>query len=213
MSSATTTDYMFANCSNLSTIYTMPYTDWEIDYPNITSSDSMFSGSNNLPNYNDEQTNIGKANNTKGGYFTRFVKLYAKVDGDNIYLTNEPKEGTIDEPKDGYTLVTDTQNLCRYKNVIIELYHDAFILPSDCGDMFARCTNTTFNDMTKWDTADVYDASGMFANCGNLTNLNVSSWDMHNLGVVVSMFNNCSNLESVLAAENTNWFSYRGANY
>ena len=115
--------------------------------------------------------------------------IYYKIDGQNVYCTNEQK--------DGYTLHQDGISSFNDKNVIIELYNDKFILPENSPFLFYGCTNSTFNDMDKWDTSNVTSMYGLFQNCFSLSSLDFSNWDTSNVTTMNSMFTDCYSLTSL----------------
>lgn len=80
------------------------------------------------------------------------ANVYYKIDDSKCYYTNENKEG--------YILRTDAAQVTYDVQIIIELYNDKFILPENSSYLFYRCTNTTFNDIDKWDTSNVTDNKG-----------------------------------------------------
>ena len=148
------------------------------------------------------------------------AEVYYKIDGDNIYYTNENKTG--------YTLRTASSDVTTNKTVIIELYNDKFVFPVDSSKLFWKANNETFNDMDKWDTSEctnmytlfyvcdkltslylikfntsnVTVMDGMFYGCERLTSLDVSSFDTSSVTSAISMFYGCSRVHRIYASDN-----------
>jgi len=115
------------------------------------------------------------------------ASIYYKKSGDNLYYTNENKTGYylyVPYNLDDSGSATEFNALKKYcpsykRNVIIELYNNKFILPSDSRWLFFYSTNTEFNDMDKWDFSEVRKMNGFFSN-SNLRTFdvsNLSNWD------------------------------------
>lgn len=107
-----------------------------------------------------------------------------------IYITNRPNG--IDYSS-GWPTSVDLSG----SKVIIELYNDKFIPPSNKPSAFSGVSNTTFNDTDKWDTSDVTDMSTWFANCTKLTSLDMSTWNTSNLTKFYNVFQACNSLETI----------------
>ena len=116
------------------------------------------------------------------------ANVYYKIDGNDIYYTNEEKVG--------YTLRDQDSNISRYKNVIIELYNDKFIFPQYSGDLFNGALNTSF-DTSKWDTSDAISITYLFCDCSNLTSIDVSNFDTSNIVYMYRTFRNCTSLTTL----------------
>ena len=115
------------------------------------------------------------------------ASIYYKKSGDNLYYTNENKTGYylyVPYNLDDSGSATEFNALKKYcpsyeRNVIIELYNNKFILPSDSRWLFFYSTNTEFNDMDKWDFSEVRKMNGFFSH-SNLRTFdvsNLSNWD------------------------------------
>ena len=123
--------------------------------------------------------------------------VYYKIDGNNCYFTNEQKTG--------YTLHTAGDTVTENKYVTIELYNNKFVLPENSSYLFSYASNTTFNDIDKWDTSEVTDMGRMFHHCHSLTSLDLSNFNVSNVTYMPEMFLYCQNLEYILAKPGTNW--------
>ena len=123
--------------------------------------------------------------------------IYYKIDGNNIYYSNQAKVG--------YDLKEDNSKLSDGKNVIVKLnQNNQFIFPTGDGFpenasyLFYGATNTSFSNIDKW----VVDSNsttlrGLFQNCVNVTSLDLSGWDTSNVYDLTDMFNGCTNLSTL----------------
>ena len=125
------------------------------------------------------------------------ANVYYKIDGSNCYYSNEFKGGYKYWSNPGSITGSPSYN----RNIIIELYNNKFILPGSCRLLFAGITNTTFNDMDKWDSSEVTVMMDMFRSSSALTSLDLSSWDTARVWDTRSMFYGCSNLKTIYASD------------
>ena len=123
------------------------------------------------------------------------VNIYYKVDGDNLYYTNENKTG--------YTLLPERPSSVigsNGKNIIIELWDGKFRLREDSGSLFIYSLNTAFNDMDKWDTSNVTSMRYLFGGCKNLTSIDLSNFNTSNVTDMSGMFDLCTAIQSIDAS-------------
>ena len=64
-------------------------------------------------------------------------------------------------------------------------------------NMFSNCTKLTELDLSSFDTSNVTDMSNMFASCSSLTTLNISSFTTSKVTTMSNMFSGCSALTSL----------------
>ena len=118
--------------------------------------------------------------------------VYYKVDGSNVYVTNQNKSG--------YTLLNqdDTNiHVGEGKNVLVEAYDNKFVLPKNPSSIFYGSTNSSFNLTSYWDGSEVTNLQSAFMNCEKLTSLNLSSVTFGRVYNTQEMFKNCKKLSSV----------------
>ena len=66
-----------------------------------------------------------------------------------------------------------------------------------CSNMFKRCINIIYIDLSSFDTSEVTDMSNMFSECNGLKNIDLSSLDTQNVNNMNKIFYKCNNLENV----------------
>lgn len=115
--------------------------------------------------------------------------VYYKIDGNNIYYTNENKSG--------YTEWSNQSNVASGKNVIVELYNGSFAIPSFSEDMFSGMTNTSIPQAEYFDFSETEVAIDMFASCPNLTTANSYNWRMPYMRDIERFFYDCPKLTTV----------------
>ena len=125
------------------------------------------------------------------------ANVYYKIDGNNIYYTNEAKSG--------YELLdSHHERVSLGKEVIIELYNDKFIFPENAWCLFTQCTNSEF-DTSHWETSQCTNMEGLFSLSSNLTSLDLSSFDVSNVTNFSSMFWGCTNLREIKIQPESDW--------
>lgn len=117
------------------------------------------------------------------------ANVYYRVDGSNIYYTNEAKTG--------YELRSTDSRVSANRAVTIELYNDKFILPAISSNLFSSAVNTSFDNIDKWDTSEVINMNYMFQSCRTLSSLDLSSFNTSNVTTMTSMFGSCESLQSL----------------
>ena len=120
------------------------------------------------------------------------VNIYYKIDGDNLYYTNENKTGYTLLPWNTVSVIGSNG-----KNIIIELWGGKFRLREDSENLFFHALNTTFNDMDKWDTSSVTSMHCLFQGCKNLTSIDLSNFNTSNVTNMERMFSSCESLQSI----------------
>lgn len=144
------------------------------------------------------------------GYFWEYeYKLYYDIDeGGVLHYCNEPA-------RPGYTKFcqhrTGDRPLSYGRQVVIDLTNDEFVFPTwvhqvnqSTGietnvrdtffDYFFKCTNTTFNDVDKWDTSHIEEFGGFFRSSLQLERIDITSFDTDAAKSMAGIFNDCEAL-------------------
>ena len=165
VSNVTVMDNMFADCGRLEMIYAEDWSNIERDED--FSSSSMFEGCENLPNWDESNSNdINFAKPSEnGGYFST-RQVYAIVEDDKLTFHydgyNFQTTYTIDQTAGGtwknapFTTVTFDPSFADYKL-------------TSTAEMFSGLTGlTTINDLDNLNTSSITDMRNMFNGCTNL---------------------------------------------
>ena len=121
------------------------------------------------------------------------VLVYYKIDGDNLYYTNENKSGYAEW--NPYQSTGAPAYIALNKNVIVELTNGQFTFQAVSDYMFAYCLNTSF-DTTGWDTA-CSNMKGLFKSCKNLESLDFENLDFTYAKDFSEMFSGCKKLQRI----------------
>jgi hypothetical protein len=74
------------------------------------------------------------------------ANVYYKISGETCYYTNENKSGYSLFVASSETYPPSPSTRC---NVVIELYNNKFVFPTNARGLFILAKNTSFNDMDK----------------------------------------------------------------
>ena len=194
VSNVTVMNNMFAYCSSLEMIYAE---DWS---GVVCESENMFAGCENLPNWNEDNSNdINFAKPSEnGGYFST-KQAYAIVENANLtfYYDGYNFEGTcsIDQTAGGtwktatFTTVTFDPSFADYK------------LTSTAGMFSGKTGLTTIYGLDYLNTTNISDMSNMFSGCSSLTTIYCDK-DWSGLDVPsTGMFAGCTSLVGAISYE------------
>ena len=73
-------------------------------------------------------------------------------------------------------------------NIIKLIWHNKL---TKCNNMFYKCSNITWIDLSNFVASNVSDMHGMFQDCSNLTFLNLSNFDTSKVTNMNGMFYGC----------------------
>ncbi len=189
---------MFEGCSSLEMIYAG---NWDIEREGYFDSFGMFAGCENLPNWNENNSNdINFAKPIEdGGYFTP-KQAYAVVKDANLtfYYDGYKFEDTysIDQNSDG------TWRTAAFTTVTFDASFAAYKLSSTAG-MFSGLTGLTkIYDLDNLNTSSITDMRNMFNGCSGLTTIYCGK-DWSGLDVPsTGMFAGCTNLVGAIPYDN-----------
>ena len=182
--SVTNTSYMFQGCQNLKTIKVSAI--W--DLTNVTLSASMFYNCKSLVGaygfaFDDHYTNKTYARPDTDGTVRGYLTGVPFLDGHTLYLS-----GTIER----------NPTLYQNSNVWYIVALPGSVLPADCTELFAYCTNLREIDLSKADGSAVTDMTGMFSYCyTQLTKVDLSGLNVRNCTTMKEMFKDCEKLKEI----------------
>jgi len=212
-------DYMFAGCSNLTTLDLS-----NVDFSNATSMSNIFDGDSNLTTINVTGT---KVNNTSAPIIgqkatTGISNLDISVvtNCSNMFKNNTALT-TVDLSTWNTSAITNTSSMFDGCSNLTSLDLSGLDLSgvTSCGNMFKdapltagidvtntkvnntdaaticqKASNTSAKDV---DISLVTNMSSLFNGNTRLTSIDLTDWDTSNVTNTSSMFNNCSNLTSI----------------
>ena len=172
----TNMEYMFKECSNLTSIDLSNF-----DTSKVTDMGFMLDNCSNLTSL--DLSNFDTSNVTNmTSMFTKCSKL-TSLDVSNFDTSNV---------RDMSVMFEDCSNLV---SLDISIFNTSKV--TDMRSMFEKCSKLTSLDVTNFNTSKVTDMGEMFEDCPKLASIDVTNFDTSNVTDMFFMFKGCSNLTSL----------------
>ena len=200
----TTCEYMFQNCSGLTSIDLSNF-----NTHNVTNMSNMFSGCKKLKTFT-----AGKYFNTSN--VTTMASMFyncnvlSSIDLSNFNTSN------VKSMKQMFTYCYSLTDLDLSKFKTFNLTDTSYMFSSCSGltsinsienldmskvtttkYMFSYCFSLPSLDLNKWNVGNVVDMEYMFSGCVGLTSLNINKWDVRKVSNFKYTFENCNGLEAL----------------
>ena len=130
-----------------------------------------------------------------------FVKIYKKLENDNLFKKNLNKKEDIDslDGKNRKVFITLFSNAKSLKLIGLNIFGEKL------SNLFSSFTKLEELDLSSFNTSNVTNMSFMFSKCSSLKELNLSSFDTSNVTKMSGMFSGCSLLKELnISSFNTN---------
>ena len=181
-SEVTNMEFMFCNCSKLSTLDLSSF-----NTSKVTDMNRMFYGCSKLTNINLSSFNTSKV--TSMGYMFYDCENLTTLDVSKFNTSNVTNMGGM---------FYDCKNLLN-----LDVSHFNTSQVTSMGSMFCNCSSLTTLDVSNFNTQNVNDMGFMFTNV-KVPSLDVSKFNTSNVTAMNSMFVGCSNLTTLdLSSFNT----------
>lgn len=213
MSECVAINYMFCNCSSLTSV---DISGW--DAPLLRYATAVFYGCSSLETVKMNDIRFGY--NFGAGQYGEFGNFFAQCTklntveannvsfigkADNIFnncssLTNIDGISTWDMSR--VYEFTSIFNNCK-SLVSLDLSTWDFSNVTNTSSMFQRCTAlTSIVGINNWNTAKVTNFAYMFSNCSALTSLDLSNWNLNRATNISYLFNGCTKLSELILPTN-----------
>ena len=121
-----------------------------------------------------------------------FVKIYKKLENDNLFKKNcGDKEEDIDslDGKNRKVFITLFSNAKSLKLIGLNIFGEKL------SNLFSSFTKLEELDLSSFNTSNVTNMSFMFSKCSSLKELNLNNFNTNNVTKMSGMFSGCSSLE------------------
>lgn len=208
-SDVTDMDYMFANCTSLTSLKA------PINTSNVERMIGTFQNCNSLTSLDLSSFDTNNVE-SMSGLFHSCNKIQSIKLGDTFNTSKVSDMSTMfydcnaltDVDLSGFdtSSVTDMSSMfqgCTYladnKFKAVEQFNVANV--TDFSSMFSGCTTITNLNLEKWNTKSATNLSNMFSGCNVLTTLNLSGIKTDSVTDISSMFSSCRSLANIIGIE------------
>ena len=198
----TNTNYMFSQCSSLTSLNLS-----NLNTDNVFYMREMFSKCSSLTNLN--LSNINTENVTDMEYMFYKCSSLVNLDLSSFFINNVSNMRymfcectlltSLNLSNFSYNIVTDMRGMfsnCYSLNSLnLSNFNTDYV--TNMREMFYNCTSINSLNLIKFNTKNVINMKHMFYKCYSLTNLNLTNFNTNNVVDMNSMFSDCTSLISL----------------
>ena len=175
-SSVTNMSWMFANCSNLTSLDLKNF-----NTSSVTDMSYMFANCSALTTLDLKNLNTSNVTNMNGVFFG--CSALTSLDLKNFNTSNVTDMGVM------------FARCSAFQTLDLKNFNTSNV--RDMSAMFGRCSSLTSLDLKNFNTSNVTNMSGMFAGCSSLTSLDLKSFNTSNVTNMSGMFAGCKALTAL----------------